>query len=98
MFRARALECGHPGDFRALRSWSNALRPTALRLCEFMSYAWGNQTVEGAKRNLVLLRRVFGSLRAIVPRSEIHYWALIFVMLFVAALLLATLLDTSPIF
>jgi hypothetical protein len=63
-----------------------------------MSHAWGNQTVEGAKRNFVLIRRMLRSLDAIVPRSEIPYWTMIFVMLAVSALLLATLLETSPIF
>ena len=86
------------GDLCALRSWSNALRPTTLRLCEPMSYAWGNQTVERATQNLALGRRVLRSLDAIVPRSETQYWVMIFAMLAGAALLLATLLDNSPIF
>ena len=63
-----------------------------------MSYAWGNQIVEGAKRNLVIIRRVLRSFDAIVPRSDIQYWVTIFAMLAGATLLLATLLDTSPIF
>lgn len=80
----------------ALPSWSNALRPIALRFTPAaMSYAWGNQTIGEAKRNLDLIRRSFD---AIVPRSEIQYWLMIFLMLAVSVLLLATLLDTSPIF
>jgi hypothetical protein len=35
---------------------------------------------------------------AIVPRSDAQYWVMIFVMLGVGTLLLATLIDTSPIF
>ena len=63
-----------------------------------MSYTWGNGKLEGTKRNLILLRRMLSSLDAIVPRSDIQYWVMIFIMLAVGTLPLATLLDTSPIF
>ena len=56
-----------------------------------MSYAWGNQKLGGTKRKFILVD-------AIVPRSDAQYWVMIFVMLGVGALLLATLFDTSPVF
>ena len=63
-----------------------------------MSYTWGNQKLGDAKRTLILIRRKLRPADAIVPRSEIQYWMMIFVMLTVGTLLLATLLDTSPVF
>jgi len=63
-----------------------------------MPYTWGNEKLDGAKRNLILVRRMLTPFAVIVPRSEIQYWTIIFVMLAVGTLLLATLLDTSPIF
>ena len=63
-----------------------------------MSYAWGNQTVEEAKRNLVLIREMLRPIKAVAPRSDIQYWVTIFLMLGVGTLLMATLLNTSPIF
>jgi len=95
--------------FGPLRSWSNALHPTALGLIltspltelprnKPMSYTWGNQKRGHAKRTLILIRRILRPVDTIVPRSEIQYWMMIFVMLAVGTLLLATLLDTSPVF
>jgi len=52
---------------------------------------WGNQKLAGAQPKFMLLN-------VIVPRSEAQYWVMIFAMLGVGTLLLATLLDTSPIF
>jgi hypothetical protein len=63
-----------------------------------MSHTWGNEKLKGTKRNLVLIRKILRPLDAIVPRSEAQYWVLIFVMLIVGILLLATLFDRSPIF
>jgi len=56
-----------------------------------MSCMWGNQKLAGAQPKFMLLN-------VIVPRSEAQYWVMIFAMLGVGTLLLATLLDTSPIF
>ena len=63
-----------------------------------MSYTWGNGKLEGAKRNLILIREMLRPVDAVVPRSDIQYWVMIFVLLGVGTLLLATLLDSSPIF
>ena len=63
-----------------------------------MSHTWENEKLKGAKRNLVLIRRMLRPFDAIVPRSETQYWVMILVMLAVGILLLATLFDTSPIF
>jgi hypothetical protein len=63
-----------------------------------MSFTWGTETLEGTKRHLILIRRTLTPFAAIIPRSDIQYWIMIFVMLVASALLLATLLDKSPIF
>ena len=63
-----------------------------------MSHRWGNGKLEDAKRKLILLREMLRPIDAIVPHSDIQYWVMIFIMLAVGTLLLATLLDTSPIF
>jgi hypothetical protein len=63
-----------------------------------MSYTWGNETLEGTKRHLILIRQLMRPIAAVLPRPDIQYWVMIFVMLAVGTLLLATLLDTSPIF
>jgi len=63
-----------------------------------MYYVLGNQKLGVAKRDLVRIRRMLRPVDAIVPRSDAQYWVMIFVMLGVGTLLLATLIDTSPIF
>ena len=43
-----------------------------------MSYTWGMETLEGAKQNVALARRMLRSFAAIIPRSDIQYWMVIF--------------------
>jgi hypothetical protein len=60
-----------------------------------MSYTWGDEKREDAKRYWDILRK---TAKVIVARSDLPYWVVIVLMLIVGILLLATLLDTSPIF